>query len=213
MLLAAGLVCLIAGGGAFGSHKMLSQLNAADRLRDTWQRPADALAALALHPGGTVADIGSGPGYFSVKFAALVGPSGRVLAVDLRYRPLAALWLRALLDNDHNIRLIVGDPDDPHLPPNTVDAVFVGNTYHEFQQPGLILAHIARALRSGGRLVLLDRSDPPTGDAGQAHHVIQPAAAAAQLSADQFEILSRDDHFIQRPNGERWWLIVARPGK
>ncbi len=211
MLLAEGLVCIIAGGGACWSHNALFRLNAEDRLRDNWQRSADALAALDLHPGDTVADIGSGPGYFSLKLAGLVGPSGHVLAVDLRYRPLAALWLRALLDDDHNIRLIVGDPVDPHLPPNTVDAVFVANTYHEFRQPGIILAHIARALRPGGRLVLLDRSDPPIGDASQAHHVLPPAAA--QLSANQFEILSRDDRFIQRPNGERWWLIVARPGK
>ena len=213
MLLATGLVCIIAGGGAYWSHNALFRLNAEDRLRDNWQRSAGALAALDLHPGDTVADIGSGPGYFSLKLAGFVGPSGHVLAVDLRYRPLAALWLRALLDNDHNIRLIVGDPDDPHLPAGAVDAVFVAKTYHEFQQPGVMLGYIARALRPGGRLVLLDRSDPPTGDAGQDHHGLPPAAAAAQLSANQFEILSRDDRFIQRPNGERWWLIVARLGE
>ncbi len=213
MLPAAGLVCIIAVGGAFWSHNTLSQLNAVDRSRDGWQRTPAALAALALHPGATVADLGCGPGYFSLKLASIVGPSGHVLAVDLRYRPLAALWLRALLDNDHNLRLIVGDPDNPNLPAGAVDAVLVAKTYHEFERPGVILGHIARALRPGGRLVLLDRSAPPSGDANQASHVVPPANAAAQLGASQFEILSRDDHFVERPNGERWWLIVARPAQ
>jgi ubiquinone/menaquinone biosynthesis C-methylase UbiE len=127
--------------------------------RDRWQRPSDVIEALKLKQGNAVADVGSGAGYFALKLSRAVGSSGKVLAVDIRKLPLVFLWIRAFLRSQHNIRIRVGDPDDPRLPAGIVDAVLIANTYHEFANPELMLDHISRSLRLGGRLVVLDRSD------------------------------------------------------
>src|SRR5215470_8422750 len=82
---------------------------------------------------------------------------GSVLAEDILDESLAFLWIRAFLHHQSNIRVIHGDPDDPHLPKRGVDAVLIANSYHEFTKPLAILDHTFRALRSEGRLVVLDR--------------------------------------------------------
>jgi len=88
----------------------------------------------------------------------LVGPQGRVLAEDIRGLPLLFLRLRALLLNQHNVTIVRGEPDDPHLPAEGVDAILVANTCHELTDTGPILDHVFRALRPGGRLVVVDPS-------------------------------------------------------
>jgi ubiquinone/menaquinone biosynthesis C-methylase UbiE len=96
-----------------------------------------------------VADLGSGVGYFSLKLAPKVAEHGSVLAEDILGDSLAFLWVRALLHHQPNIRIIHGKTDDPLLPPAGVDAVLIGNSYHEFTKPLAILGHTLRALRSG----------------------------------------------------------------
>ena len=99
--------------------------------RDRWQRPADILRALAVSDGATVLDLGSGAGYFALKLSPMVGPRGVVLAEDIRRESLTFLWIRRFLRGARNIQVIIGEPDNPHLPVGTVDAVLIANTYHE----------------------------------------------------------------------------------
>jgi SAM-dependent methyltransferase len=73
--------------------RTLGVLDQVERERDTWQRPDEIIRQLDLTPGNTVVDLGSGAGYFSLKIAPRVGPTGRVLAVDLRRESLAFLWI------------------------------------------------------------------------------------------------------------------------
>ena len=92
------LVIVLAAPVAFVAQQFIATLGALtviERERDSWQRPDDVLAPLALAPGRTVVDLGSGAGYFALKMAPRVGPRGRVLAVDLRRLSLAFLWVRA----------------------------------------------------------------------------------------------------------------------
>ena len=89
------------------------------------------LRALALTDGATVVDLGAGAGYFALKLSPLVGARGTVLAEDIRFESLAFLWIRRFLRDARNVRVILGTPNDPHLPAGAVDAVLIANTYHE----------------------------------------------------------------------------------
>ena len=199
------------------------QLNRAESERDRWQRPDDVIESLNLKDGNVVADVGSGVGYFSLKLAPKVAEHGSVLAEDILGESLTFLWIRALLHHQANIRIIHGNPDDPLLPKDGVDAVLIANSYHEFTRPLAMLDHTFRALRSGGRLVVLDRG--PRRFHGESREIqMQQYQIAASIAEDEIrreglEVISRDDHFIDLPATERpgdrpddhvWWLIVAR---
>jgi len=192
----------------------LTILTALERERDSWQRPQEILQQLDVHPGNVVVDLGSGAGYFTLKLAPMVGPDGRVLAVDLRRESLAFLWIRARRESYWNIRIIHGEVDNPDLPPGAVDAVLIANTYHELAQPEPILRVLRASMRPGARLVVVDRAP---GDSGQSreqaagHHEMPASAAASDIKRQGFEEVSREERFIDRsPDGEAWWLVVFR---
>ena len=193
------------GGVAFQAIRTLQRLNAVEAGRDSWQKPGQIIEALNLKDGNSVVDFGSGAGYFALKLSDVVGSRGGVIAVDLRNLSLLFLRLRAFLQGKHNIRIIVGDPDDPHLPEASADSVLVLNTYHELRDPESILRHLSRALRPGGRLVIVDRT--PSDD--ETHHHAEPDAVEAGLRRGGFNIISREDTFIHPPGDEVWWLITA----
>ncbi len=208
------LVVLATGslGAAYRTVNTLRYLEVVESARDEWQRPDDVLRALGVRPGDTAVDLGSGVGYFALKLAPRVGERGWVMAVDIRRMPLAFLRLRAAWQRRHNVRVIRSGEDDPRLPELSVDAVLVANTYHELADPGAVLDHVFRALRPGGRLVVVD----PTPGAGAedgpetaTHHYERPATAETELRGAGFAILDRDDRFIDSGR-HRWWMIVAR---
>jgi ubiquinone/menaquinone biosynthesis C-methylase UbiE len=201
----------------------LYQLHLVESERDQWQRPDDVIQCLKLKDGSVVVDAGCGAGYFSLKLAPKVAGHGSVLAEDILGQSLTFLWIRALLHHQFNIHVIHGDLDNPHLPTGGVDAVLIANSYHEFTKPLAILDHAFRALRSDGRLVVLDRG--PRSYRGESREIqMQQYQIAASIVEDEirqrgFEVISRDDRFIDRPASERpgdrpddhvWWLIVAR---
>ena len=185
----------------------LRQLEVIESERDQWQRPEEVLKALDLRPGNVVVDLGSGAGYFALKLSPIVGKEGQVLAVDIRKLSLSFLWIRALLSQKRNIRLVLSDENDPRLPPGTVDAVLIANTFHELRDPKVILDHVSRSLRAGGRLVIVDRSPPKNGSHA---HEVDRLMVDAELQKAGFEILDSQDHFIDRPGADSWWLTVAR---
>ena len=208
LFLACAILIFLALNTLYSFTSALNQLDAVESERDRWQRPADVLRALDLRPGNTVADLGSGAGYFALKLSPAVGERGSVVAVDLRQLSLFFLWTRALLRGQHNVDVIVGEADNPRLPVGGLDAVLICNTYHEFSNPGLILDRVFRSLRPGGRLVVVDRA-PGVAEAQSAHEV-PLAAVEGQLRNEGFEIASQDDSFIHRPGDDSWWLVTAR---
>jgi SAM-dependent methyltransferase len=114
----------------------------------------------------------------------------------------------------HNVRIIVGDQDNPRLPAGIADAVLIANTYHEFRNPELMLDHTLRSLRSGGRLVILDRG-PHALEHKSAE--FSPHGQAASVTAVEqavqrkgFKIVRREDRFIDKTGQDLWWLLVAR---
>jgi SAM-dependent methyltransferase len=133
-----------------------------DPARDQWQRPAEVLTALALKRGQTACDIGAGPGYFTLRLAEAVGPEGRVFAVDVEPRILAALRDRLAEGGIASVVPILALPGDPFLPPATCDVALIVDTYHHFPDGPAYLRRLARSLRPGGRIVNIDYDKRPT---------------------------------------------------
>ena len=111
---------------------------------------------LALRPGDTVADIGAGTGYFALPIATAIGPSGRVLAVDIQPEMLTIVEERARALQIDNVVLVLATETDPMLPDNDVDLVLMVDAYHEFSSPREVMARVADALSEDGRVVLVE---------------------------------------------------------
>jgi predicted methyltransferase len=214
VILVVGLVALPVLFVGDQAARTLRRLTAVERERDTWQRPGDILRPLNLSPGKTVVDLGSGAGYFALKIAPRVAPEGRVLAVDLRRESLAFLWIRAVLGGHGNLQVILNQVDDPKLPPGLIDAVLIANTYHELTAPEPILGALFKSMRSGARLVVVDRGprdNDHAREATAAHHEITSAAAERVINRHGFQTIARHDRFIDRPtDDDLWWLLVCR---
>jgi len=124
--------------------------------RAAWQRPDEVVSALGLGKGQTACDIGSGPGYFSLRLARAVAPGGRVYAVDVEAGMLEALRQRIEAAGVVNITPVLSLPGDPLLGEGLCDVALIVNTYHHFPDPPAYLARLQRSLRQGGRIVNID---------------------------------------------------------
>jgi ubiquinone/menaquinone biosynthesis C-methylase UbiE len=125
--------------------------------RDVYAKRHDITRAVGLRPGDAVADIGAGTGLFSELFAAQVGPKGVVYAVDIG--PVFVKYIdrqAKRLGLDRIIKAVLNTQDSTKLPAGCVDVAFICDTYHHFEHPAKMLASIHRALRPGGRLVVID---------------------------------------------------------
>jgi SAM-dependent methyltransferase len=123
-----------------------------------------------------VADIGVGTGYFALPWALRI-PEGRVIGVDIQPEMLAILTDRAERSGITNVEAIQGSVEDPRLPPATVDVVLIVDAYHEFSHPREMLAGIARGLKPGGRLVLVEyRGEDPLVPIKELHKMTEDQA-------------------------------------
>jgi predicted methyltransferase len=142
--------------------------------RDVWQRPAEVMDALGVKPGSVVADVGAGPGYFTFRLAARVGPQGKIYAEDILKNRLDDIHARAAKENLAQVTAILGAPDDPHLPAGALDAALVVNAYHEFRDYDAMLQAIFRALKAGGLFAVIDspaKSGEPRESYYPSHHI------------------------------------------
>lgn len=124
--------------------------------REREERPDLLLAALALAPGMAVADVGAGTGYYSWQIAARIGDAGRVHAVDVQPQMIALLKERMARRGVRNVQPVLGTATDTGLAPDTIDLALMVDVYHELEHPREILASVLRALKPGGRLVLVE---------------------------------------------------------
>ncbi len=127
-----------------------------DPARDAWQRPADVIAALALQPGMTVADIGAGTGYFEPWLAKAVGESGVVLALDVEPDMVRYMKERASRDHLTGVRPALVALDDPQLPLAAVDRVLIVDTWHHISQREAYAAKVRAGLKVGGKVFVVD---------------------------------------------------------
>jgi ubiquinone/menaquinone biosynthesis C-methylase UbiE len=124
--------------------------------RDEWQKPDAVLAHLDLKPGETIADIGAGSGYFTLRLARAVGPGGRVYAVDIDQEMLEYIQQRARRERLSNIQTVLAGPHDPKLPASSLDLVFICDTLHHISDREKYYPLLARGLKPGGRFVNVD---------------------------------------------------------
>jgi SAM-dependent methyltransferase len=126
-----------------------------DPARDRWQQPALVLAALDLGPGMVIADIGAGTGYFAVRLARAV-PDGQVIATDIEPDMIRYLSERAAREQLPNLRAVRTPPADPQLAVGTVDRILVVDVWHHIDDRAGYARALARALRPGGKLAIVD---------------------------------------------------------
>jgi predicted methyltransferase len=207
------LAVLVLLNTGYSALNTISRLDQVEMERDQWQRPAEVVQALDIKPGDVVVDLGCGAGYFALKLSSPAGKGGRVLAEDIRRLPLVFLWWRTILKNERNITVVHGAPADPHLPREGVNEVLIANTYHELADSQAILAHVRQALVSGGRLIVVDRAPNPADidPSPQVEHEISAQRVESEIRQANFEIVSRQNDFIEKDrDNQSWWLIVAR---
>lgn len=151
------------GTGKFYMGREIAQVMghlAADWLdrpeREVEEAPAKLMEVLKLKPGDVVADIGAGSGYFTFRLAEKVGPTGKVLAVEIQQEMLDIISKRMKERGVSNISGVLGNIDDPKLQPNSVDLILMVDVYHEFSHPYEMTTNMVRSLKPGGRIVFVE---------------------------------------------------------
>ncbi|MBI2424353.1 MAG: methyltransferase domain-containing protein [Candidatus Hydrogenedentes bacterium] len=119
------------------------------------ERPDEVIAAMELKPTDVVADIGAGSGFFTRRIAKVV-TEGKVLAVDIQPEMNAILEEKCAAEGIKNVEIILGEEADPKLPSESADWMILADVYHEFQDPQPMLAKMLQALKSTGKVALLE---------------------------------------------------------
>jgi ubiquinone/menaquinone biosynthesis C-methylase UbiE len=126
------------------------------REREDEENPDLAIRLLRIRKGATVADMGAGAGYISIRMAKIVGPMGKVYASDIQQGMLELLQQNVSKAKLDNVIPVLGAIDDPKLPADSLDLAIMVDVYHEFSEPQKMLQRIREALKVDGRLVLLE---------------------------------------------------------
>lgn len=148
-----------------------------------------------IRTGMSVADIGAGRGYYTVRLAPIVGRQGRVLAEDIVPETIRALGQRVQRERLDNIALKLGQPDDPQLPDRSFDRILMIHMYHEIASPSEFLWHLRDDLKSGGRIIVVD-ADRPTDRHGTPPRLLVCEFNAVGYSLARFERLPDSDSYF-----------------
>ena len=156
--------------------------------REAEEEPSRAIEALDLRTGMTVADIGAGSGYYTVRMARKVGAEGRVYATDIQVGMLSLLQRRAKQEMLQNIVPVLGAIDDPKLPSGSLDLALMVDVYHELSSPQAFVRRLREALKPEGRLVLIEfRKEDPRVPIRE-EHKMSLAQVRDELAADGYAI-------------------------
>jgi predicted methyltransferase len=142
---------------------------------------------LNIHAGTTVADIGAGSGWFTVRAARRVKDTGMVYAVDINPEAIQFITDRAKKEELHNIKPTLSKPDDPMLPPHSIDAVLLLKTYHEVAKPVTLLANLKPYLKAGAKVGVIDRNG--NGE----DHGVNRAVVIREASEAGYRLLQQED--------------------
>ncbi len=154
---------------------------------------------LKITGGKTVADIGAGSGWFTVRAAKKVGDKGKVYAVEVNPDAIKYIDERAKKENFSNITTILGTENDPKLPENSVDAVLILKTYHEIGQPIKVLEKTRQSLKKDALVGIIDRNGNGQDHGISKETIIEEARKAGFVLADQYDFV--------KPDGEDYFLV------
>ena len=145
--------------------------------RDRAGEAEEVMRLAGIKPGMSVADIGAGEGYYTVRLSPLVGPRGRVLAQDIVPYTRDQLAQRAQREGLDNVTVRLGQPANPLLPPKSFDRIFLVHMYHEVTQPYEFLWHLRDGLKPGGLVIVVDADRPIR------RHGMPPAQLRCELAS------------------------------
>jgi cyclopropane fatty-acyl-phospholipid synthase-like methyltransferase len=157
---------------------------------------------LGIAPGKSVADIGAGSGWFTVRAARRVTSSGTVYAVDINPEAIQYIEGRAKKEQLQNVKTILSKPDDPQIPPHSIDAVLLLKTYHEVAHPVVLLRNLRSSLKPGAKIGIIDRNGNGENHGVSKDVVVREAAQAG------YEL--RDSQDFVKADGVDYFLIFTR---
>lgn len=172
----------------------LGLLDAPDR--DLWQRPDQIMDAMAIADASVVADIGAGSGWFTIRLARRVGPQGLVYAEDVQKEMINAISRRVSREGLNNVRPVLGQKNDPRLPPRSLDAVLVVDAYHEIENRVAVLSSLARALKPQGRIGVIDFRLDGTGPGPSPEERVSPDVVVKDAKDAGLRLI-RQEPFLQ----------------
>jgi ubiquinone/menaquinone biosynthesis C-methylase UbiE len=152
---------------------------------------------LDITPGKTVADIGAGSGWFTVRAARRVTDSGTVYAVDINPESIQYIENRAQKEQLHNIKTVVGHTDNSMLPAGQVDAVLMLKTYHEIAKPVTLLRNLRASLKPGAKVGIIDRNGNGENHGVNRNVVLKEADEAGYQVVGKYDFVKDDmDYFL-----------------
>ena len=163
--------------------------------RDRIGEAEEVMRMAGIRPRMSVADIGAGEGYYTVRLAPLVGADGRVLAEDIVPAVRDKLADRVQRERLDNVAVKLGTPDDPSLPPTSFDRIFLVHMYHEVTSPYAFLWHLRGGLKSGGEIIVIDADRPTKRHGTPPAQLICEFRALGLTLARQSDIPGADAYF------------------
>jgi predicted methyltransferase len=177
--------------------------------RDRAGEAEEVMELAGVRAGMSVADVGAGKGYYTVRLAKVVGPKGRVLAEDIVPEVRDELSDRIQRERLDNVAVKLGAANDPMLPPASFDRIFLVHMYHEVEQPYAFLWHLREAVKPGGLIVVVD-SNRSVRQHGMPPEQLKCELAALAMEPVKFSRLSGGDVYFaafriagQRPSPEQ----------
>ena len=166
--------------------------------RDKKLQVGRVMDILKIAPGRTVADIGAGSGWFSVRAARRVTPSGLVYALDINPEAIRYIQERVRQEAMPNVRPILSKPEDPRLPAASIDAALLLKTYHEVAEPVVLLKNLHKALRPNARLGIIDRNGNGEDHGVSRDVVLQETGQAGYKLIGEYDFVKGDgeDYFL-----------------
>ncbi len=172
-------------------------------VRDSRGEAQKVMDLANIAPGMTVADIGAGEGYYTVRLAERVGEDGRVLAQDIDREALGRLGARVERERLDNVSIKLGNEDDPQLPVDSFDRIFLVHMYHEVSEPYAFLWRLWPALAQGGQVIVVD-TDRPTDQ-----HGISPLLLSCEFKAVGYHLIE----FVEKPDIRGYFARFERREK
>ena len=172
--------------------------------RDWEESPEQMLDTLDLRPGQTVADVGAGVGYLTLRIAKRVAPDGKVYGVDVQREMLVRLRKNAAKAKLSNVATVLGTESDPKLPAGQIDVIVMVDVYHELSQPQAMLQNMKKALSASGRLVLVEYRKEDPSIPIRLEHKMSALEVQAEVEAEGYRLektiktLPRQNVFIFR---------------
>ena len=180
------------GGNEFAAEDQRDDLGEAKVVMDLAQ----------IGPGTSVADIGAGEGYYTIRLAERVGPRGRVLAEDIDPKAIQRLGQRVERERLDRVSIVTGKPEDPRLPANSFDRIFMVHMYHEVGEPYAFLWYLRPALKAGGQVIVVDVDRPAD------QHGMPPRQLFCEFNAVGFKLVQ----FVLRPELNGYYAAFEASG-